>query len=121
MLGGEEFIMVLACDRASAAVETAGAVLDAVLHRDIPHQSRTDQLRRVSVSIGVAFSRDVAADGLSDFLQAADLALYQAKSAGRNQVVSYSPEFLGTSLAEFAPKAAPSALRGGPRGAVYGI
>lgn len=101
-LGGEEFVMLMACDRAEAARDAAGAVLDAVRLRDIPHQSRADSLRRVTVSVGVAFNRDVAADGPSDVLQAADLALYQAKSTGRNRVVAFSPE----RPAETAPAAA---------------
>lgn len=93
-LGGEEFVMVLPCDRAQAALNAALAIRDAVLERNIPHQSRADALGKVSVSIGVAFHRDVTAERVADFLQAADLALYKAKSTGRNRVVSFTPEFV---------------------------
>lgn len=119
-LGGEEFIMVLTCDDAGTAIDAAGAVLHAVRQRNISHLSRTDALRHVSISIGVAFSGDVAADGLSDFLEAADLALYKAKSAGRNQVVAFSPKLLGTFLSEIPTEAGAATPRERPRDAAYG-
>jgi diguanylate cyclase (GGDEF)-like protein len=97
-LGGEEFIMLLPCDTARAALGAAGAILVAVRDRDIPHPARPDALRRVTVSIGVAFDRDVAAAGVSDLLHAADRALYRAKALGRNQLVSFVPEMLAEKL-----------------------
>ena len=111
-LGGEEFVMVLACDHAQAALDAALAIKDAVLAREIAHESRADALGRVSVSVGVAFHRDVAAERLSDFFQAADLALYRAKATGRNRVVAFSAEML-------VDTAVPS-LRDRPRDAFAG-
>lgn len=91
-LGGEEFVVAHPCDSSKAALCVADAVLHAIRDRRIPHLDRPDALRRVSASIGVAFAGELAADGVADMMQAADLALYRAKSAGRNQAVPFTPD-----------------------------
>lgn len=84
--GGEEIVMVLPnTDAAGAAVvaEMARAAVDAL---QIPHS--TQPKRGVSVSVGVAVrTLNNTVQSLSDLVQHADEALYQAKAAGRNQVV----------------------------------
>ena len=44
--------------------------------------------RNITLSIGVANIKDTNAE-FDDILHAADLAMYQAKAQGRNQMVSY--------------------------------
>jgi diguanylate cyclase (GGDEF)-like protein len=89
--GGEEIVMVLPnTDAAAAAVvaETARAAVDTL---QIPHSNHPR--REVSVSIGVATYTATGASKSSELLvQYADKALYQAKSAGRNQVVLHQTE-----------------------------
>ena len=46
----------------------------------------------VTVSVGVAESRDVSGTAPEALVKAADTALYLAKSRGRDQVVVYSPQ-----------------------------
>ena len=91
-LGGEEFIVPVKCDRPETALRVANAVLDAVGCLHIPHRNRPDALRRISASIGVAYVDDLVAKGVGDVMEAADSALYRAKSAGRNQAVLFTSD-----------------------------
>ncbi|SRR5579883_297365 len=91
-LGGEEFIVAVECDRADTAVRAANAILDAVGDQQIPHLNRPDGLLRVSGSIGVACVSEIAANGVADLMEAADLALYRAKSAGRSRAVLFKSD-----------------------------
>jgi diguanylate cyclase (GGDEF)-like protein len=49
-------------------------------------------LERLSASLGVASFPDHGAKGI-DVVKAADVALYQAKTRGRNQVIVYSARY----------------------------
>jgi diguanylate cyclase (GGDEF)-like protein len=91
--GGEEMVMVLPnTDVAGALIvaEMARATVEAL---QIPHSAQP--LRHVSVSIGVA-SRifDNPGQNMQSLVRRADEALYQAKAAGRNQVVVHPDERL---------------------------
>ena len=46
----------------------------------------------MTVSVGVAESRDVTGSAPEGLIKAADTALYLAKSRGRDQVVAYTPQ-----------------------------
>ena len=87
-IGGDEFIVILANGISSCdAMELAGRLCSEI-GKDIPFD---DQICRIGASFGVAS----AMDGLvcnEDLLQAADAALYLAKSEGRNQTQLYTPE-----------------------------
>jgi diguanylate cyclase (GGDEF)-like protein len=91
-LGGEEFIVTIECDLPDTALRVANAVLDAVGCRQIPHRNGPDALHRISGSIGVARVDELAAKGVADVMEAADIALYRAKSAGRNQAVLFTSD-----------------------------
>jgi diguanylate cyclase (GGDEF)-like protein len=79
--GGEEFVVVMPGASALMARSRADQV-----RRDIHELSKVVRHRRVvSVSAGVAVMPDNALDS-SALLQAADLALYQSKHAGRDRV-----------------------------------
>jgi diguanylate cyclase (GGDEF)-like protein len=84
--GGEEFALILPDTEALGALHVAKAVRAEVLHQSIPHANNSTG-PHVSVSIGVAVVRPVHSTTVDPLLAAADAALYQAKSRGRNQVV----------------------------------
>ncbi len=80
--GGEELLVVLPAGvrRVAAA---ADRIRKAVEQEAIPHPGRPGPEAVVTLSVGVA-----AAEGdIERFLMAADAALYQAKSQGRNRMV----------------------------------
>jgi two-component system cell cycle response regulator len=82
--GGEEFLLLLpGCDRVSAAT-VASRVNQAVAARPIQIHALTLQL---TVSVGVSCTSDVGGDAAL-LIEAADNALYRAKSLGRNRVES---------------------------------
>ena len=76
-LGGDEFAVWLPCD-AAAAQQAASAIVEEVGAR-LPGDG---ELPPVTVSIGAALSSDHGRD-LTNLLEAADTALYEAKEAGR--------------------------------------
>jgi len=82
--GGEEFVVILpSCDIAGAAV-----VAERVRRQVESLHARPDTTLAgpVSVSIGLAAMCDARDSTSADLLRAADLALYDAKHGGRNQV-----------------------------------
>ncbi|BFM38512.1 diguanylate cyclase [Synechocystis sp. LKSZ1] len=83
--GGEEFAVILPQTPPEGAQYLAQSICEEVQGLALPHSQ--SPLGRVTLSIGVATL--VPQEGLSpnDLLQQADLALYQAKQAGRNQVM----------------------------------
>ena len=85
--GGEEFAVILPTTDARHAGEIAERVRNAVIALGIKHADSSAG-NVVSVSIGVAsVIPDQPGDGVP-LVQAADRALYLAKNAGRNRVVS---------------------------------
>lgn len=82
-MGGEEFVALLPNTTAEQALTVSERIRLAVEQTTI---STPSGLRRVSVSIGFA-ERLSAQSHWAELLAAADAALYQAKSAGRNRVV----------------------------------
>lgn len=82
--GGEEFVVVLADTDALMAQRLAQDVLAGVESLALLHDM--SRLGRVSVSIGCATSVGEVYRDEDGLLRAADLALYQAKHCGRNQI-----------------------------------
>jgi diguanylate cyclase (GGDEF)-like protein len=89
--GGEEFVVVLPNTDSSGAEGLAEQIRSTVELLSIPHSGNTHGV--VTVSIGCATHRPVHDSVFTELLRAADGALYQAKSAGRNcvKVVSQQP------------------------------
>jgi diguanylate cyclase (GGDEF)-like protein len=87
--GGEEFALLLPQTPKQGATVVAERIAAAV-RRD--HFEFADGSASVTVSVGVADSRDVSGSAPEALVKAADSALYLAKSRGRDQVVVYSPQ-----------------------------
>lgn len=86
--GGEEFALVLPSTDLEGAILLAQRVVDAVAELHLHH---TDpRVQRVTISAGVAMYRHNAqfhrAGSMPLLIEAADIALYQAKRRGRNCV-----------------------------------
>ena len=100
--GGEEFAVLLPQTGAGEASRLAEIICDAVRDCQIPHE-QSGAAPHVTISVGVAsignypdaaaaFSREGAASAAATILvETADLALYRAKMAGRNQSAAASP------------------------------
>jgi len=83
--GGEEFCAVLPNTGIDNAAAIAEKILQAVQQAQIPHAYSPIE-KYVTVSIGVYAAVPSMRDNRAHFYQQADIALYQAKGAGRNQV-----------------------------------
>lgn len=83
--GGEELAILLPECSTEIAVKRAEAIRQAVESLVILHAGNS--VGKVTVSIGVAVAPENAATD-ADLIKAADIALYEAKQRGRNQVVS---------------------------------
>lgn len=81
--GGEEFVIVLSETTLPQAEELAERLCRQVAEHSI--QIEDDRNLQLTVSIGVASFPDHASDW-EELLKAADMAMYAAKQAGRNQV-----------------------------------
>jgi diguanylate cyclase (GGDEF)-like protein len=92
-LGGEEFILVLRDAEAIGATRVAGELRRAL--RNVPIPSACTGIDHVTASIGIASFPDQGSR-LEDLIRAADVAMYQAKRGGRDQVklslVTLTPE-----------------------------
>ena len=76
--GGEEFVVLLPATDATAALDVAERLRSAIACQAWSH-------RKVTASLGVATAGPATADAAA-LVEEADQALYQSKSAGRNQV-----------------------------------
>ncbi len=81
--GGEEFVVVLPSIDLSGALVVAERVREAVSQLAIPHAG--SGFGRVTVSIGVSAGVPSQNVDYQALIKAADIALYQAKGAGRNR------------------------------------
>lgn len=85
-LGGEEFAVLLPETGAAQAQEVAERLRKAIAAKPIGMGG--EMQLACTISIGIATKREGLANDLESLLQRADSALYAAKNAGRNQVVS---------------------------------
>jgi diguanylate cyclase (GGDEF)-like protein len=86
-LGGDEFAVILTTGDPAEALATAAGLCETVARTPVVAAGR---MLRITISVGVA-PRQLVNDG--DLLLAhADLALHQAKAAGRNRAKLFAPE-----------------------------
>lgn len=84
-VGGEEFAVLLPGATAAQAMILAEALRQAVYALAIPHE-RGGSAGRVTLSIGVCGLDLDLHPNIAAMISTADLALYQAKAAGRNRI-----------------------------------
>jgi diguanylate cyclase (GGDEF)-like protein len=89
--GGEEFLILLpdqTLDTATTVVERVRAAIEdlAIPHPDNPPSGV------VTISGGLALGSAGASNDINDWLRQADVALYQAKGAGRNTIAVFGRE-----------------------------
>jgi len=86
--GGEAFCLLLPTTSAREALMVGERVRRAIEKAVFPHEESLPN-SRLTTSVGIAdFAHD--RDDASSLMHAADLALYQAKQAGRNRVILYA-------------------------------
>jgi diguanylate cyclase (GGDEF)-like protein/PAS domain S-box-containing protein len=85
--GGEEFAVLLPSATLDLALKLANGVLEGVRALLLNHDGRA--LERITASLGVALF-PTHAHTPEALIEAADQALYQAKDAGRNRVVTFA-------------------------------
>ena len=89
--GGEEFIILLYNCNQEGIQEVAQKIKTAFAQRKIPAHNTTIQK---TVSIGTArFPND--SDDLNQCVKYADIALYEAKAAGRDKIINFTKEMIG--------------------------
>ena len=88
--GGEEFAVILPDTNEKDANRVAAKIQESVNALEIPHP-RSLVSRYISISIGTATIVPTREASLLDFVHDADVALYQAKENGRNQIVQVTP------------------------------
>ena len=103
--GGEEFVVLLPATQPDDAHHLAERVREAVAALAHPLVQGQPDATRVTVSVGVACAEPHQNMLLDELVQAADLALYDAKNAGRNRVSPAHPALVArpTGVSRFAP------------------
>lgn len=85
--GGEEFVAILPETSLEGASQFAERIRIKV---EQSHLQEGNQELRVKISIGVSCTMVTRCDKTSDLIEAADIALYQAKENGRNQIRTFN-------------------------------
>ena len=85
--GGEEFAAILPDTDAAQALRMAQAIRERAAELRIPHAKTGDEVKHITVSIGIATQHPQQQLATSALIGAADRALYLAKGAGRNRVM----------------------------------
>jgi len=88
-LGGEEFALILPSTTTAEALEFSGRLHDAINKAVLKYK---DSIIQYTASIGLTSFDPAAGDSIDSLLARADIALYQAKRAGRNQSAVFKHE-----------------------------
>jgi len=94
-LGGDEFAILLPRGGAAEAARVADSVLTAVRAQSV--LTAAGRRRPITASIGIALFSDTERLSAEDVLVNADLAMYDAKEAGRDRAATYSSQERGAS------------------------
>jgi len=93
-IGGEEFVLLLPATARQGAAKLAGALVQAIRDLQIPHAD-SPSADYLTVSIGMATYRPNHGHASPEMvIGSADLALYEAKQTGRNQVRCHQEQSL---------------------------
>ncbi|AYR25710.1 sensor domain-containing diguanylate cyclase [Herbaspirillum rubrisubalbicans] len=84
--GGEEMVMLLPDTDAAGAMQVAEKIRAGIQALDLPHRGNPAGVVTISAGVGALELLGPGARTLEDLLGQADIALYQAKHGGRNQV-----------------------------------
>jgi diguanylate cyclase len=84
--GGEEFAVILPDTSLRNAVKVGEAIRARIKEKELKNRSTGENMGRITISIGV--SCYLLGEDLSDFINRADAALYAAKHAGRDRVLT---------------------------------
>lgn len=88
--GGEEFAVILPNTDEAGAIRVAELIQNAIQALQIPQAGQRRNQPFVTVSLGISSQVPVANNSPQDLIEAADQALYKAKSQGRNQWICAS-------------------------------
>ncbi len=91
--GGEEFVVLLPGQDKEAAIAVADKLRRAVAEADFPRM-QTQPGGAITITVGVACHPEDGQEEPTALIDRADLALYVAKRAGRNQVVPFEAGML---------------------------
>ncbi|WP_407921087.1 sensor domain-containing diguanylate cyclase [Acetivibrio mesophilus] len=86
--GGEEFMAILPSSDTKNAYDIAERIRESIASEPMPKINNV-QLPNISCSFGVS-TFPTYADNKNDLIKTADIALYKAKQAGKNRVITYS-------------------------------
>ncbi len=84
--GGEEFALIFPDTPLSAAIRVADSLRHAVEGKEVVNKNSNKSLGRITLSGGVA--QYIKGESVTNFIERADTALYEAKNAGRNNIKS---------------------------------
>jgi diguanylate cyclase (GGDEF)-like protein len=84
--GGEEFGVILPNTQIAGAIQLSEEICQAIRDLKIPH-AKSLVANYVTLSIGISCVLPTAEHVMTEFIEIADKALYQAKNLGRNQFV----------------------------------
>jgi diguanylate cyclase (GGDEF)-like protein len=90
-MGGEEFALILPGKTGEEAKSVGERVRRAICQTSVPLPDGRGEVK-VTASVGVASTAELAGAGLDALYAAADAALYRAKGEGRNRVVLARPD-----------------------------
>jgi diguanylate cyclase (GGDEF)-like protein len=86
-IGGEEFAFLLPQTDLSGAIAVAEQIRERILVLNLPHEA-SPVASHVTLSFGVSSSELVSISSPAELIRTSDIALYEAKRCGRNQIVA---------------------------------
>jgi diguanylate cyclase (GGDEF)-like protein len=85
--GGEEFCIIITGMDRDHAVKYSERLRDLV--GSLGFKADNGDTVKVTMSAGIAMAADITSEDHSDFVKAADSALYRSKSGGRDRITVY--------------------------------